>query len=221
MSKPILQTECERCGTCCMKGGPGLHIEDKNLLVQKFIERESLITVRRGEPVSSLEQSRVEWATTEIIKLKGNNGQWSCVFFDQTNFSCSIYQHRPMECILLKCWDTADLKAIAGKSLLNRFDIVASHEPVNTYILRHEKECNLENLAQLLMTQKGTIHSNNLAELTGLVNKDLALRSEAIKGLHLNLDLELFYFGRPLFRILSQFDLIPSEAHGKIILTQA
>ena len=221
MSKHIIQIECERCGTCCMKGGPGLHIEDKNLLAQKFIERESLITVRKGEPVSSLEQSRVEWATTEIIKLKGNNGQWSCVFFDQTHFSCSIYQHRPMECILLKCWDTAELMAIAGKSLLSRFDIVTSHEPVNTYIHRHEKECNLENLAQLLMTQNGKIQTNNLAELTWLVNKDLALRSEAIKGLHLNLDLELFYFGRPLFSILSQFDLIPREAHGKIILIQA
>ena len=31
MSKPELKTECERCGTCCMKGGPALHLEDKKM----------------------------------------------------------------------------------------------------------------------------------------------------------------------------------------------
>jgi hypothetical protein len=57
-----------------MKGGPALHIEDKQLLLKKSLDRESLITVRRGEPVFSLEENRPEWATTEIIKLKGTNG---------------------------------------------------------------------------------------------------------------------------------------------------
>jgi len=69
--------------------------------------------------------------------------------------------------------------------------------------------------------QNGTINKSTLAELTALVNKDLALRSEAILHLNLNLDLELFYFGRPLFKILSQFALIPREINGKIILIQA
>jgi Fe-S-cluster containining protein len=221
MSKHRVKTGCERCGTCCMKGGPALHIEDKQLLLEKSIDRESLITVRRGEPVFSLEENRPEWTTTEIIKLKGTNGQWSCVFFDQSSFSCSIYQHRPLECNLLKCWDTAELKNVAGKNLLARLEIIASEEPIIEYIARHEKECNIESLDQLLIAQKGKIHQNSLAELTELVNIDLALRSEALKHLNLNLDLELFYFGRPLFKILSQFDLIPREVQGKIILIQA
>ena len=57
-----------------------------------------------------------------------------------------------------------------------------------------------------------------LAELTELVNKDLGIRLEAVNSLNLNLDLELFYFGRPLFKILSQFNLLPKEVNGRVIL---
>ena len=221
MPKRKLKTECERCGTCCMKGGPALHTEDKKLFLQKIIDRESLITIRRGEPVFSLDEGRPELTLTEVVKLKGKHAEWSCLFYDQNSFSCSIYQHRPVECILLKCWDTVALESIAGKKLLTRFDIISSHEPINEYIHRYEKECSLEIFAQLSFQQNRTININTLAELTALVNKDLALRSEALMHLKLNLDLELFYFGRPLFKILSQFALIPREVDGKIILIQA
>ena len=221
MPKRKLKTECERCGTCCLKGGPALHNEDKRLLLQKIIDRKSLITIRRGEPVFSLDECRPEWTQTEIIKLKGIHTGWSCIFYDQNSLFCSIYHYRPLECILLKCWDTVELEAIAGKRLLSRFDIISSHEPIIKYIQRHEKECSLEIFDQLSIRQNGTINKSTLAELTALVNKDLALRSEAILHLNLNLDLELFYFGRPLFKILSQFALIPREINGKIILIQA
>ena len=221
MSKRRPKTECERCGTCCVKGGPALHIEDKKLLLQKFITRKSLITIRKGEPVFSLEANRPECARTELVKLKGLNNEWSCIFYDQISSSCSIYQHRPLECLLLKCWDTVELEAVVGKRLLSRFDIISSHEPVVKYIHRHENECSLEILDQLTIHQNKNINENTLAELTELVNIDLALRSEAIMRLNLNLDLELFYFGRPLFKILSQFAFIPREVNGKIILIQA
>lgn len=221
MSKRKLKTECERCGTCCIKGGPALHIEDKKLLVHKNIDRESLITIRKGEPVFSLEEDGTELAENEIVKLKGKHSEWSCIFYDQKTFSCLNYLHRPLECILLKCWDTVELKAIAGKRLLSRFDIISQNEPVIKYIHNHEKECSLGILNQLNIKPNKTIDKSILAELTELVNKDLALRSEAQMHLNFNLDLELFYFGRPVFKILSQFALIPREINGKIILIQA
>ena len=221
MSKRKLKTECERCGTCCMKGGPALHIADKELVVQKYIDREFLITIRKGEPVFSLEENRTDWAENEIVKLKGKNTEWACIFYDPKTSSCSNYLHRPLECVLLKCWDTDELKAIACKKLLSRFDIISQNEPVIKYIQRHEKECSLKILNQLNMKLDKTINKNILAELTELVILDLALRSEALTHLNFTLDLELFYFGRPLFKILSQFALIPKEINGKIILIQA
>ena len=220
MPKRKLKNECERCGTCCLKGGPALHIEDQKLLLQNFIDRESLITIRKGEPVISLEDRKTEWIKTELVKLKGKGAKWSCVFYDQDDTSCSIYKHRPLECVLLKCWDTAELTAIAAKKLLSRFDIIPAHEPVIEYIHRHEKECSLEFIEHLIIEQNGAINRNTLAELSELVNKDLVLRSEALAHLNFTLDLELFYFGRPLFKILSQFALIPREVNGKIELIQ-
>ncbi len=204
-----------------MKGGPALHIEDRKLFLQKFIDQESLITIRRGEPVFSLEESRPELAKTEIIKLKGKHTEWSCIFYDQNSSSCSIYEHRPLECIILKCWDTAELEAIAKKRLLGRLDIISPQEPIIKYIQKHEKECGLEILDRLSIKHNRDINKDTLAELTELVNKDMAVRSEALMHLDFNLDLELFYFGRPLFKILSQFGLLPREVNGKIILIQA
>ncbi|MFC1844736.1 YkgJ family cysteine cluster protein [Thermodesulfobacteriota bacterium] len=221
MYKGKLKTKCERCGTCCMKGGPALHLEDKKLLEQKFIERESLITIRKGEPVFSLEENKTEWAGNEIVKLKGTHTEWSCIFYEQKTSSCSKYQHRPLECVLLKCWDTAELEAIAGKRLLSRFDIISQNEPVMNYIQKHENECGLEILHQLITKPQKTFDNNILAELNELVNKDLAIRSEALIDLNFTLDLELFYFGRPVFKILSQFGLIPREKNGEIYLIQA
>jgi Fe-S-cluster containining protein len=204
-----------------MKGGPALHLVDKKLLEQKIIERESLITVRHGEPVFSLEANKPEIAGNEIVKLKGKNTEWTCIFYGQETSSCSIYLHRPLECILLKCWDTAELEAIAGKKLLSRFDIISQNEPVMKYIEKHERECSLEILSKIDIISQKSINKNTLAKLTGLVNKDIAIRLEALNHLNFTLDLELFYFGRPVFKILSQFNLIPREVNGEIYLYQA
>ena len=92
MPKRKLKNKCERCGTCCLKGGPALHIEDQKLLLQNCIDRESLITIRKGEPVFSLEQKRPEWIKTELIKLKGKHGEWSCIFL---HFRLALLQPAP------------------------------------------------------------------------------------------------------------------------------
>ncbi len=42
-------TECIRCGTCCKKGGPVLHHEDKDILRGGHVGYEHLVTLRKGE----------------------------------------------------------------------------------------------------------------------------------------------------------------------------
>ena len=44
-------SECVRCGTCCGKGGPAFHHEDKMLIEQGIILSKHLYTIRAGEPV--------------------------------------------------------------------------------------------------------------------------------------------------------------------------
>jgi Fe-S-cluster containining protein len=216
-----LKTQCERCGTCCMKGGPALHLEDAELLKKKIIGRESLITIRKGEPVILPDREAPVWSKTEIIKLRGKPSEWTCIFFDGSNSSCSIYQHRPQECALLKCWDTVALRGIAGRNLLKRSDIIAGDEPVMQYIDAFENECGFEILAMMNLDRHNGISRETLAELNDMVNRDLTIRATAQKDLNLSLELELFYFGRPVFTVLSQFSLIPREVNGKIYMMQS
>ena len=214
------QTECQRCGTCCLKGGPALHTEDRRLVRDNFIPRQALIAVRKGEPVFRPDSPIPAPSTSEFIKLKGKAAEWACIFYEQRTASCAIYRHRPLECVLLKCWDTAELQEIAGRDLLDRFSLISPEEPVYEYIREHEKQCSLGILAGMNLGRNRKIAKDLLAELSLLVNKDLALRAKALDDLELSLDLELLYFGRPLFTILTQFSLLPREVNGNIILIQ-
>ena len=215
MHKKKLKTECDCCGICCSKGGPALHYDDRALLQDNFLQAEHLITIRKGEPVFSLSAQNPEPARSEIIKIKGRGSEWTCLFFREKEAECAIYEHRPLECSLLQCWDTENLEKVAGRNLLSRYAIIATNDPILSFIKRHDENCSLENLASQL-TELNRVISRQQAmnDLTRLVNTDLAIRSQAIAELHFSLDLELFFFGRPLFKILDQFGINTHEKNG-------
>jgi Fe-S-cluster containining protein len=215
MTVDTIKTECDRCGTCCEKGGPALHYEDMTLLQNNWLNPEQLITIRKGEPVFSLAAEDPTPAQTELVKIKGSGSTWTCIFFQDKEASCTIYGHRPLECSLLKCWDSLDLEKVAGRNLISRHDIIATHDPVLPFIKTHEEKCSLENL-DLLRSALNSEDSQQQAiiDLTTLVNTDIVIRSQAYAKFRFGLDLELFYFGRPLFKILEQFGLKTFENNG-------
>jgi Fe-S-cluster containining protein len=222
MSKNIIKTECDRCGTCCTKGGPALHYGDKKLLLNNRLKPEHLLTIRKGEPVISLSTENPEPAQSEIVKLKGRGSEWACLFFQKNEAKCTIYEERPLECTLLKCWETKDLEQVAGKSLMSRFDIIAPHDPIIPFIEASDEQCSLERLPRLLSAlSRENTRLQAMADLTSLVNADLAIRLQAFAEFHFSLDLELFYFGRPIFKILDQFGITTHEANGTCSLSLA
>jgi len=221
MKVSTLQKECKRCGTCCLKGGPALHPEDISLLQDNFLRPEDLITIQKGEPVFSLSGENPHPAPAEIIKIKGRGSEWACIFYDRQSASCRIYVQRPLECSVLQCWDTAQLENVAGKNLLSRYDIIASHDPVMPFIKKQKAKCSLDIMGHLLNTvkQKQEDHSTAMAQLTNLVNADLSIRLQAHEKLQFSLELELFYFGRPLFVILKQSGIAVREEYGTLLLS--
>ena len=120
------QAGCLRCGTCCTKGGPALHKEDKDILLDGHIGRERLVTIRKGELAFSPLSGKLEPLQKELVKIAGKGNGWSCCFYDTEKASCSIYSHRPLECRILKCWDTEQLLSVVGKDTLARADILGS-----------------------------------------------------------------------------------------------
>ena len=196
--------ECIRCGTCCEKGGPVLHQEDKKILRAGHIGHKHLVTIRKGELARNPVNDLLEPVHQELIKVRGRGDDWTCCFYDEKASSCSVYEHRFLECRLLKCWDTSRLLSVLGKDTIVRADIINPGDPILEVIKTHERECSyneIENSIDNILREKDK--SKNIEKLTQYVNKDLSIRQYALSELELNKDFELFIFGRPLFKILN------------------
>jgi Fe-S-cluster containining protein len=216
MGKPAFNdiASCRRCGTCCLKGGPILHHEDKKILRAGHIGYQHLITIRKGEMAYNPIKEKLDTVHREIVKVAGKGENWSCVFYDDEKASCTIYTHRFLECRLLKCWDTSEIMSIIGKNTIIRADIINPDDPVMSVIETHEQECPYEEVETLLSAlSKEKDKSLTFKRLTELVRKDLSIRAFALSELELKAEFELFIFGRPLFKVLKDRGLM---VHGKI-----
>ncbi|MDP2862272.1 MAG: YkgJ family cysteine cluster protein [Desulfobacterales bacterium] len=191
-------TECKRCGTCCKKGGPSFHIEDRALLEDGFISAKYLYTIREGEPVRDNISERIVYAPSDIIKIKGQKNGWTCFFYDETEKRCAVYEYRPLECKLLKCRDTRDIERIFGKKLLTRKDIISTVEGLWDLVIEHDQRCSYKKIRKLIdesgKTKKGDL-SGKVAEL---IEYDKIIRELVVKKGQLDSELLDFLFGRPL-----------------------
>ena len=62
---------CQRCGVCCEKGGPSLHIKDRRLVDSGRIPARCLFTIRQGELARDNVKGTLEPMAAELIKIKG------------------------------------------------------------------------------------------------------------------------------------------------------
>ncbi len=190
---------CIRCGTCCAKGGPVLHADDRSILRDHPSLFEHIVVIREGELTFNPVSSAVEPAPREMLKVAGNGSSWSCYFYREEESACSIYAHRFLECRLLKCWRPSDVLAVVGRELICRFDVMNRNDPLRGVIEMQERECSLVRLTALIdeaMSGRGTKEA--LRILSGLVEKDEAIRSYALREVGLAPQYELFALGRPL-----------------------
>lgn len=203
---------CQRCGTCCLKGGPTLHASDFPLIQEHRLALGDLIAIRLGEPVFSPLVDGIEPARAELIKISGQNDSWSCRFFDQTKSGCGIYEHRPLECRLLKCWEPSELTNVIYRQCLKRLDVLPEDEQMRELIEVQDEHCGFAAIASLALeiTEK-TDNRKPLAEIARIVTLDLKIRQRAIRMRGLSLAEELLFFGRPLFKSLAYYRLTCHE----------
>src|SRR4030042_7016650 len=81
--KKIPRDSCIRCGTCCMKGGPALHQEDKNILLAGHVGHQHLVTIRKGELAFNPVSDKLEPVPRELIKVQGKGKGWTCCFYNK------------------------------------------------------------------------------------------------------------------------------------------
>lgn len=199
--------ECRRCGTCCRKGGPTLHIQDRCLVEEGIIPLKNLVTFRRGEPVYDQIQGKVISLDAEIIKVKGREREWTCVLFDPVEKACTIYEYRPIECRMLKCWDTADLKRIYDKDRLGRKDLLASTAGLADLIDFHEQCCGYRVFARLAQALARNRQAPMVGDVGRMIRLDEDIRRMTTEKGGLNPRINAFLFGRPLADALKKMGL--------------
>lgn len=195
---------CRRCGTCCKKGGPALHAEDRILVEKGWVPLASLFTIRQGEPFFDNIRGGIHPATTDIIKIKNRDRQ--CSFYKIAEKSCDIYEHRPLECRALQCWDTAEIERVYADSRLTRKDLLDGVEGLWDLVCDHQRRCPYE---KLYAYRKGDGGGNRELEkvVLEMIRYDDSLRNLVVRKTAMQEEMLEFLLGRPLIDTIRMFGL--------------
>lgn len=193
---------CRRCGTCCRKGGPALHGSDLPLL--EHIPVRDLVCLRRGEPAFDPRRDGLTPLEEELLKIRGKDDGWECVYFSRQPVACSIYGHRPLECRSLSCADTGGILEAMGTPAITRRDIVTPDSALWECIAEHER---LFPVAQAMRQASELRIGTDVPEaLDSLIRHELHFRRGFAERVGVR-DEDLWaYFGRPLWVVLAAGD---------------
>ncbi|MCF8106838.1 MAG: YkgJ family cysteine cluster protein [Desulfohalobiaceae bacterium] len=203
------KNKCQRCGTCCRKGPPGLHREDKRLYEQGILQKEHLLTLRREELVRDNVMDRTIQLPEEMIRIRAKRHEAACIFFDGKTSGCQIYGSRPLECRVLECWDVSKIRRVYATDRLARSDLFSPDSAIKQIVDEHEEQCSYARVAELADRIKANAEPDrpDLEELAGMVGLDLGMR-KSLQDRTGTEDLVLeFLFGRSLFKTLPGFGL--------------
>lgn len=211
------RTHCEQCGTCCRKGGPSLHLEDKKLFDEGVLGFGDAITLRSGEFVHNQVTGSYEPLEQEIVKLRGTGLSWSCSKLELDGNNCLIYANRPVECAVLKCWDTKELEDMFDKDRMTRADIIPEGHPLLEVIEAHEVECPYSRLEAACL---GFYNGDEDADtaIFEMVEYDINFRKAFREKTGASAEECEFLFGRPLYRTIRQFrvDIVNKDGHSEL-----
>lgn len=206
---------CKRCGTCCRKGGPALHLEDKPLLDQGHIPIKHLFTLRAGQPALDNVRGGLMPLTGDVIKIKGQAGSETCLYFDHAGGRCTIYEHRPVECRVLQCWNTGPIEKLYERDRLARKDLLETANELLELVQDHQKRCDYALIGRLLKGLKTGDKKRALEALSQMLHYDRHLRMLVAEQASPENDITDFLFGRPLAITLNAFGMRLTESKGR------
>ncbi len=201
------QSNCIRCGTCCKKGGPSFHLEDKDLIEKGIILSKYIYTIREGEPAFDNVQGRLLTATTDIIKIKGDKHSWTCIFFDEDDNNCKIYKSRLIECRALKCWNTEALEMIYSKNRLTRKNLLSKNKGLWNLIEDHQARCSYKKIKGFVRKLSTDKKNKAIEGILDIIQYDIHLRPLLAEKAGINPDMIDFLFGRSLTETIKMYNL--------------
>ncbi|MEJ2282438.1 MAG: YkgJ family cysteine cluster protein [Desulfobacterales bacterium] len=209
---------CLRCGTCCEKGGPGFHQADRILIDNGVIPARNLFTIRKGESAYDNVKGCLMPVDSDIIKIKGKEDTWTCIFFDDLNKQCSIYHDRPLECRALKCWDTGELEELYARRRLTRKDLISAVEGLWELIVDHQARCDYGEIKQLIGGLNGPHRHRARKKLLEIIQYDAEIRKLVVEKGALDPAQLDFLFGRPLTQTLPGYGIEVRQEGDKLVI---
>ena len=199
-------SECIRCGTCCKKGGPSFHREDRELIDKGIILSKFLYTIREGELSYDNVKECLSPAASDIIKIKGQGDSWACIFFNENESECAIYDDRPLECRVLTCWDTKEIEAMYSKNRLTRKDLLSSVEGLWDLVEDHQQRCAYDKVKRFTDDLKED--KKKAAAIKGIneiIEYDTRIRQLVAEKGGLDPAMVDFLFGRPITETIRMY----------------
>jgi Fe-S-cluster containining protein len=193
---------CVRCGDCCRKSSPTLHLEDLELLQNNRIPWNQLVTLRRGEPVLSPFEEQVFFLLDERIKIREMAGTQECMFLDGNGNGCQIYANRPLQCRAQACWDGEPAKQLGKQPYLTRRDIFPEVELLLELLTEHDRRCSFDRLQQAFQ-QLQADQGESIEAVIELLRYEEHFRNFLAEQLNIPSDTLELIFGR------SYADLVP------------
>ena len=191
---------CQRCGTCCQKGGPALHLEDLHLLDD--IPMSDLVCLRRGEMAFDPRLDSLQPLPRELLKIRGKKMGWECVYYSEQAQSCTIYGHRPLECRSLFCADSDTILRAMDAPTLSRSDLIATKSGLWGCITEHEELFPVDRAMRLAKSATGDALAIS-GELDEMIRLEVHFRQSLAEKVQAQ-DVDLWaYLGRPLWLVLS------------------
>lgn len=220
-SPQTADSHCIRCGTCCEKGGPGFHREDRMLIDAGRIPARCLYTIRQGETAYDNVRGCLMPVDSDIIKIKGKADSWTCVFFDERGRQCTIYGHRPRQCRALKCWDTRELENIYAGRRLTREDLISEVAGLWNLIQDHQQRCDYAEIQNLIKDLAGSSENRARRKLAEIIQYDIEVRKLAVSAGGMDAAMLDFLFGRPLTKTLPNYGITVRQEGQKTIITRS
>ena len=203
-----------------MKGGPTLHGEDAPLFAEGILEKDHVYTLRKGEAVRDIDDTLIV-LEQEIVKIKGEREAWTCLFYDGDQGECKIYDHRPIECRALKCWDLREFKEVMARPRLQRRDLIHPDHDIFKIIDAHEQRCAYETLESAVKGLQGPDPEEAVEMILDLLQYDYYMRPLLTEKLNLPPETLDFLFGRALTTTIRMFGLCVTQEGDSFVLGPA
>jgi len=211
------RTHCIRCGECCIQSSPTLQVQDLCLIDEGAIARQNLYTIRKGELVWDNVIEALIITREEMIKIRERE-DGGCIYYNDADKACKIYEKRPAQCSAMACWDPARFMKVYQETKLTRKDAIKN--PVIAGLVRaHESKCSYE--AAEGHVKRVEMEGDKAVEaIIQILRFDDRLRPTISQKLDLDLKEMNFIFGRPMTDTIVMFGLkVEKRLDGSFYLT--